>query len=39
MTPLLALTLAVMTAGPVLTLDEALAEAQAKNLDLKAAHA
>jgi outer membrane protein TolC len=39
MTPLLALTLAVMTAGPVLTLDEALAEAQAKNLDLKAARA
>lgn len=39
MTPLVALSLAVMTAGPVLTLDEALAEAQAKNLDLKAARA
>lgn len=39
MTPLVALSLAVMTAGPVLTLDEALAEAQARNLDLKAARA
>ncbi len=39
MTPLLALALAVTTAGPVLTLDEALAEAQRKNLDLKAARA
>lgn len=39
MTPLVALSLAVMTAGPVLTLDQALAEAQAKNLDLKAARA
>lgn len=39
MTPLLALALAVTTAGPVLTLDEALAEAQSKNLDLKAARA
>ncbi|WP_224361419.1 TolC family protein [Hyalangium versicolor] len=39
MTPLLALALAVTTAGPVLTLDEALAEAQHKNLDLKAARA
>jgi outer membrane protein TolC len=39
MTPLLALTLAVTAAGPVLTLDEALAEAQAKNLDLRAARA
>jgi outer membrane protein TolC len=39
MTPLLALTLTVMTAGPVLTLDEALAEAQLKNLDLKVARA
>lgn len=39
MTPLLALALAVTTAGPVLTLDEALAEAQQKNLDLKAARA
>jgi outer membrane protein TolC len=39
MTPLLALTLAVTAAGPVLTLDEALAEAQAKNLDLRAVRA
>ena len=39
MTPLLALALAVTAAGPVLTLDEALAEAQRKNLDLKAARA
>src|SRR5437868_12552320 len=39
MTPLLALTLAVTAAGPVLTLDEALSEAQAKNLDLRAARA
>ncbi len=39
MTPLLALALTVTTAAPVLTLDEALAEAQRKNLDLKAARA
>lgn len=39
MTPLLALALAVTTAAPVLTLDEALAEAQRKNLDLKVARA
>lgn len=39
MTPLLALTLAVTAAGPVLTLDEALAEAQRNNLELKAARA
>ncbi len=39
MTPLLALALAVTTATPVLTLDEALAEAQQKNLDLKALRA
>lgn len=39
MTPLLALTLAVTAAGPVLTLDEALAEADRKNLDLRAARA
>jgi outer membrane protein TolC len=39
MTPLLALTLAVTAAGPVLTLDEALAEAERKNLDLRAARA
>jgi outer membrane protein TolC len=39
MTPLLALALAVTAAGPVLTLDEALAEADRKNLDLRAARA
>ncbi|MBN1207651.1 MAG: TolC family protein [Myxococcaceae bacterium] len=39
MTPLLALALTVTTAAPVLTLDEALDEAQRKNLDLKAARA
>ncbi len=39
MMPLLALTLAVTTAAPVLTLDDALAEAQRKNLDLKVARA
>jgi outer membrane protein TolC len=39
MTPLLALALAVTAAAPVLTLDEALAEAQRKNLDLKVARA
>jgi outer membrane protein TolC len=39
MTPLLALALAVTSAAPVLTLDEALAEAQRKNLDLKVARA
>jgi outer membrane protein TolC len=39
MTPLLALALTVSTAVPVLTLDEALAEAQRKNLDLKVARA
>ena len=39
MAPLLALALAVTAASPVLTLDEALAEAQHKNLDLKAARA
>src|SRR4051812_21098745 len=39
MTPLLVLALAVTTAGPVLTLDEALDEAHRKNLDLRAARA
>jgi outer membrane protein TolC len=39
MTPLLALAFVVSTAAPVLTLDEALAEAQRKNLDLKVARA
>jgi outer membrane protein TolC len=39
MTPLLALALAATTATPVLTLDEALAEAQRKNLELKAVRA
>ncbi|MDY7227490.1 TolC family protein [Hyalangium rubrum] len=39
MSPLLVLALAVTTATPVLTLDEALAEAQRKNPDLKAARA
>ncbi|HEX8701597.1 MAG TPA: TolC family protein [Myxococcaceae bacterium] len=39
MMPLLALALTVSTAVPVLTLDEALAEAQRKSLDLKVARA
>jgi len=39
MMPLLALALTVTTAAPVLTLDDALAEAQRKNLDLKVARA
>jgi outer membrane protein TolC len=39
MVSLLALALTVTTAAPVLTLDEALAEAQRKNLDLKVARA
>jgi outer membrane protein TolC len=39
MSPLLALALAATTATPVLTLDEALAEAQRKNLDLKVVQA
>jgi outer membrane protein TolC len=39
MNPFLALVVAVTTATPVLTLDEALSEARQKNLDLKAAQA
>jgi outer membrane protein TolC len=39
MNPFLALVVAVTTATPVLTLDEALAEARRKNLDLKVAQA
>jgi outer membrane protein TolC len=39
MNPFLALVVAVTTATPVLTLDEALTEARQKNLDLKAAQA
>jgi outer membrane protein TolC len=39
MTPLLVLALAVSTATPVLTLDEALTEARQKNLDLQVARA
>ena len=39
MTPLLVLALAVSTATPVLTLDEALTEARQKNLDLRVARA